>query len=185
MHVVTHRNTEELLANLADVQSSPRDGGSLDLIVARPGEGRRVSLEAGDLTVEDGLVGDDWRGRGSSRTDDGSAHPEMQLTLMNRRFLAFIARDRSRWPLAGDQLIVDFDLSVDNLQPGQRLAIGSAVVEITAMPHTGCRKFADRFGRDAIAFTATDDGRRLRLRGIYAKVVTSGRVTVGDDIRKL
>ena len=155
------------------------------MIVARPAEGERVELEVGELTCEDGLVGDDWRTRGSSRTPDGSAHPDMQLTLINRRFLALVAGDRDRWRLAGDQLVVDLDLGVDNLVPGQRLAVGSAVVEVTPAPHNGCRKFTGRFGADAVRFTASELGRQLRLRGVHVRVVEPGTVRPGSAVVKL
>ena len=117
--------------------------------------------------------------------DDGSAHPGMQLTLMNARAIAVIARERDRWPLAGDQLYVDLDLSPDNLPPGTRLALGSAVVEVTDVPHTGCAKFTERFGTAAIRFVSSPDGRALRLRGMYARIVETGPVRAGDVVRKL
>jgi MOSC domain-containing protein YiiM len=117
---------------------------------------------------------------------DGSAHPEMQLTLMNGRFLDLIAdHDKERWPLAGDQLVVDMDLGLANLAVGQRLRLGTAVVEVTAVPHTGCRKFTDRFGADAVKFANSDIGKGLRLRGIYVKVVEPGTVQTGDFGQKI
>jgi MOSC domain-containing protein YiiM len=108
-----------------------------------------------------------------------------QLTLMNARVIALIAPDRKRWPLAGDQLYVDLDLRPDNLPAGTRLALGSAVIEVTDAPHTGCAKFSGRFGSDAIRFVNSRAGRDLRLRGINARVVEPGRVRAGDTIRKL
>lgn len=155
------------------------------MVVARPAEGERVELEVGELTPEDGLVGDDWRSRGSRRTPDGSAHPDMQIAVVNRRFLALVAGSRDRWRLAGDQLVVDLDLGVDNLAPGRRLAIGSAIVEVTPAPHNGCRKFTERYGADAVRFTASELGRQLRLRGVYVRVVRPGTVRPGDAIVKL
>ena len=83
---------------------------------------------------------------------DGSANPDAQLTLMNARVVALVAGERERWPLAGDQLYVDLDLSADNLPPGTRLAVGSAVIEVTPEPHTGCAKFSARFGSEALRF---------------------------------
>jgi MOSC domain-containing protein YiiM len=136
-------------------------------------------LEA-ELDLVEGLRGDGWRTRGSRETADGSAHPEMQLTLMNARAAELVAGDKDRRALAGDQLYLDLDLSIDNLPPGMRLAIGSAVIEITAPPHTGCRSFTNRFGSDATRFVNSREGKRLRLRGANAKVVQAGIVRWGD-----
>jgi MOSC domain-containing protein YiiM len=103
---------------------------------------------------------------------------------MNARAIALLAQDKSRWPLAGDQLFVDIDLSAANLPPGTKLAIGSAVIQITAEPHTGCRKFAARFGREAIKFVNSRVGKQLNLRGVNAKVVRPGAIKIGDVARK-
>jgi MOSC domain-containing protein YiiM len=139
----------------------------------------------GLLDVEEGLVGDDWRTRGSRSRPDGTADPDAQLTLMSTRVLAAIEPDPTRWPLAGDQLLVDLDLGVDNLPPGTRLRVGEAEVEVTPKPHTGCARFAARFGTDALRWISTPEGRDLRMRGVYVRVVRSGPVRVGDVVRKL
>jgi MOSC domain-containing protein YiiM len=146
--------------------------------------GEREVLPEGELTCEDGLVGDTWRTRGSKRTADGSPHPEMQLNVMSARLVAFLARDPSRRALAGDQLYVDMDLSHANLPAGTRLAIGEAVIEVTAEPHLGCDKFMARFGEAAMRFVNSRVGRELRLRGLNAKVVVPGTVRVGDVVTK-
>jgi hypothetical protein len=176
---------EELEAGLDEIRRSPKDGGVLELIVRRPLVDAREVLEEGELHLSEGLVGDSWKLRGSSRTPDGSAHPDMQLNVMNARAIALVARERHRWPLAGDQLYVDLDLSDENLPPGTRLSIGSAVIEVTPQPHTGCKKFVSRFGLDAMKFVNSPVGRRLRLRGLNARVVRPGRVRVGDAVKKL
>jgi MOSC domain-containing protein YiiM len=155
------------------------------MIVRRPDIGLREVLEFGELDQLTGLVGDTWGTRGSSRTADGSAHPDMQLTLINARLLTLLAQGQDRWALAGDQLVVDLDLSVDNLPPGTRLTLGSATIEVTAQPHTGCDKFAARFGREALKWVNSATGKQLRLRGLNAKVVQSGVIRVGDGVCKL
>ena len=157
----------------------------MELIVRRPAENEREVLTVGVLERDEGLIGDTWRLRGSSRTGDGSAHPDMQLNVMNARAAQLVAGTEDRWALAGDQLYVDLDLSEENLPPGTRLELGSAVIEITEQPHRGCAKFAERFGRDALKFVNSDTGRELRLRGVNAKVIVAGRVTRGGAVRKL
>jgi MOSC domain-containing protein YiiM len=183
--MTTYLTTDELSLHLDAIRESPADEGTVELIVRRPDENEREVLEEGVLDVQEGLVGDMWRRRGSSRTPDGSAHPDMQLTLMNARAVAAVAGDRERWALAGDQLFVDLDLSNENLPAGTRLEVGSAVIEITDQLHTGCAKFTARFGSDAIKFVNKGAGRELRLRGIYARIVEPGTVRPGDAIRKL
>jgi MOSC domain-containing protein YiiM len=166
------------------VRNAPSDEGSVELIVRRPAVDEREVLTEAELVAGEGLAGDTWRQRGSRRTPDGKANPAAQLTLMNARAAALIAGDMDRWPLAGDQLYVDLDLSGENLPPGSRLAIGSALVEVSEEPHTGCAKFNARFGEDALRFVNSPIGRELNLRGINTRVITSGVVRVGDAVRK-
>jgi hypothetical protein len=153
--------------------------------VRRPRVGERDVLEEGQLDLLRGLLGDSWHLRSSTRTADGSPHPNMQLNIMNLRVIALVAQQRERWPLAGDQLYIDLDLSIDNLPAGTRLALGSAVIEVTDQPHTGCQKFVARFGLEAMQLVNSPRGRRLNLRGINAKVVQPGVIRVGDVVRKL
>lgn len=182
---VTHLSTSELRDGLDEVRRSPADHGTVDLIVRRPARGERQVLVEAQLDEVVGLVGDNWLTRGSSRTPDGSADPLAQLNIMNSRAVALISPDPSRRPLAGDQLYLDLDLTPENLPPGTRLALGDAVIEVNASPHTGCAKFAQRFGTDAARFVNAPDGKALRLRGICATVVRSGTVRTGDTVRKL
>ena len=175
-----HRTLRELDDALPTIRSSPSDNGRLEMIVARPAVGERLLLEQGELDEESGLVGDGWQDRGSKSTSDGSSDPEEQLTLINARLIDALAGSKSRWELAGDQLVVDIDLSHDNLPPGSRLRIGTAVVELTAKPHTGCAKFASRFGNDALRFVSGKEAMQERRRGANAKIVKSGTVRVGD-----
>jgi len=180
-----HLTTEELHNGLDEIRRSPRDQGVLKLIVRRPGIGEREVLEQGELDLVQGLVGDTWNRRTSNRSFDGGPHPDMQLNIMNARAIALISQSPDRWQLAGDQLFVDLDLSPANLPPGTRLAIGSAIVEVTAEPHTGCGKFVSRFGVDAMKFVNSTIGRELSLRGINAKVVQPGAIRIGDAVRKM
>ena len=180
-----HLTTEELHAGLEAIRQSPKDEGVLELIVRRPQIGEREVLAEGQLDIVDGLVGDSWSTRGSRRSKDGQAHPDMQLNIMNARVIALVAQERERWHLAGDQLFMDLDLSAENLPPGTRLAVGSAVIEVTAEPHTGCQKFVSRFGLDAMKFVNSPLGRELNLRGINARVVQPGTIRVRDVAKKV
>jgi hypothetical protein len=181
----THLTTDELEAALDAILQSPADAGRLELIVRRPAVNAREVLTEGELSIADGLVGDTWKFRGSSRTSDGTPHPDMQINVMNSRVVALLAKEPSRWALAGDQLFIDLDLSEANLPAGTRLAIGSAVLEVTPQPHTGCGKFVERFGVDGMKFVNNERGRSLRLRGLNARVVQNGTIRVGDMVRKI
>jgi len=181
----THLSMAELEAGLGIIRQSPDDNGILKLIVRRPKVDERELVNEAELDLEDGLVGDTWKIRGNKHTEDGSANIHAQITLMNMRAIALLAQDESRWALAGDQLYVDFDLSEANLPAGSRIAIGSAILEISAVPHTGCLKFSERFGKDAHKFVNSPVGKPLRLRGVNARVVQAGAIQVGDVVRKL
>lgn len=183
--VSSHPTPGQLEAGLEDIRRSPADGGALRMIVQRPAVNEREVVAAGELDTDVGLVGDSWKTRGSRSTPDGSADPAAQLNIMNSRVLALLAQSEERWQLAGDQLIIDIDMSVENLPPGARLSIGSAVIEITEKPHTGCAKFAERFGKNALRFISTQTGKHLRLRGACARVVQSGNIRVGDLVSRV
>ena len=180
-----HLGPAELEAGLQEIRRSPQDSGVLSLIVRRPQSGERELLDAGHLDLTHGLLGDNWKTRGSPSTPDGQAHPERQITIMNSRVIALLARRKDRWALAGDQLYIDLDLSGDNLPIGSRLAIGDAVIEIAAPPHTGCKKFEARFGTDALKFISSPEGKQRKMRGINARVVQPGLIRVGDVARKI
>jgi hypothetical protein len=184
--LVTHLTAAQLEAGLDHIRQAPKDAGELKLIVRRPRVGEREVLEEGQLDLAEGLVGDTWQFRHSTRMPGKDApHPDMQINVMNVRATALVAQDPARWALAGDQLYVDLDLSLENLPAGTRLGIGTAVIEVTSQPHTGCGKFVERFGLDAMKFVNSPVGRSLCLRGINAKVVQAGTIRRGDTARKL
>ena len=176
---------DELENGLSFIAKSPKHKGVLELIVRRPEIGKREVVVEGELDLKHGLVGDNWLSRGYRKTADGSSHPDMQLNIMNSRVISLIAQSKSRWELAGDQFYVDLDLSKDNLPPGTKLALGTAIVEITAEPHLGCKKFIERFGKDAAIFVNSEKGKELNLRGVNAKVLVPGRVSSGSMISKI
>lgn len=180
-----HVTMAELEAGLENIRQSPTDTGVLELIVRRPQVEAREVMEDGELDLVEGLVGDNWKTRGSSQTADGSAHPDMQLNIMNARVIALLAQKKERWALAGDQLYMDLDLSAENVPPGTRLSLGEAVIEVTDQPHTGCKKFAARFGLDALKFISSPVGKQLQLRGINAKVIRTGAIRIGNTVKKV
>ena len=183
---MAHVGAAELAAGLDTIRGAPAEAGSLEMLVRRPMVNGREVVEEGLLTADDGLVGDYWRARGSESTPGGAADPDRQLTVMGSRVVDLLAGgDRTAWPLAGDQLYVDLDLSIANLPAGTQLAIGDAVIEVTEPAHTGCAKFSARFGSDALRFVNSPEGRALRLRGLNARVVRPGTVRRGDAVVRL
>ena len=176
---------QELEAAMDHLRQAPKDNGVVQLIVCRPGVDQREVLEEAELDPVKGLIGDNWLVRGSRKTPDGSAHPEMQINIMNSRVTALVAQEKERWPLAGDQLYIDMDLGRENLPPGSHLAIGSVVLEVSPLPHTGCRKFVARFGMEAMKFVNSPVGIQLCFRGINAKIIQGGIVKVGQTARKI
>ncbi len=174
---VTHLTTEKLTAGLDEVRRSPKEDGVLEMIVSRPGVNEREVLEEAELNAEVGLVGDSWSARG---TATWTPHPSMQIAIMNSRAAELVAQDKDRWPLAGDQLYIDWYLGPENLPPGTQFTLGSATLEVTNQPHVGCVKFVERFGQDAMDLVGSKVGRELNLRGIYTRVVQPGVVRVGD-----
>ena len=182
---IKHLTPEELEAGIDHIRQSPKDNGVLEMIVCRPEIDSRKVLDFAVLDVDQGLIGDSWTRRGSSKSADGGPHPDMQITIMNSRVVALVAQEKERWPLAGDQLFVEMDLSKANLPAGSRISIGSAIIEVTEAPHLGCHKFVDRFGADAMKFVNSALGRELCMRGVHARVVQSGTVRTADIARKI
>lgn len=180
-----HLSREEFNAGLPKILESPDDNGNVMAIVVRTASGERNDVSSCQVSLEGGVHGDHWAKGCWMTTEDGDPHPDVQICIMNSRCIDLIAGERSNWPPAGDNLFVDMDLRPDNLPPGQRLRLGSAIIEITDTPHNGCDQFVERYGRDATVFVNTGKGREYRLRGIYARVVEAGQINVGDTITKI
>lgn len=182
--VTPRASLEDLEKEVPQICQSPKNSGVVEMIVRRPRDGAREVVTEAELDPKFGLIGDNWHARKSRSRPDGGADPEAQLNLMNSRVIARVAGERERWALAGDQFYLDLDLSEENLPPGTCLALGSALIEVTALPHLGCMKFTQRFGPCATAFVNSPLGKRLRFRGINAKIVQAGIVRPGDLVRK-
>ena len=182
---VQYLSMEELEAGLDHIRQAPTDQGILKMIVRRPSVDEREVLQTGELDTEQGLVGDTWNVRVNTHSKDGLANVNKQITIMNARSVALLAQSEERWSQAGDQLYVDMDLSDVNLPPGTQLAIGSAIVQVSPDPHSGCNKFSARFGVEAMKFVNSPEGKRLHLRGINTRVIQAGSIQVGDTVRRV
>jgi hypothetical protein len=177
-----HVPRESLDPHLSALRALGTEEGTLELIVVRPTEGERELAETAELTIEEGLVGDRWQPRFD---ENGAPMRETQLTIASTRLLELIA-EPDRWPLSGDNLLVDMGLDMESLPVGSRLAIGdTVVVQISEVPHTGCAKFSARFGSDALRFINSPEGRELRLRGVNAHVIVPGTIATGDAVRRI
>jgi MOSC domain-containing protein YiiM len=186
----SYRSTAELEAGLDHLRQAPADEGTVCLVVRRPDRtsGAREILEAGELTLDLGLVGDSWLARARPRAVAGGRHLDAQINVMSARMVGLLADSAEEQAYAGDQLYLDLDLSHDNLPTGSRLAFGEpgdggAVIEVSAKPHNGCAKFVTRYGEDAMRFVNNGTGKALRLRGFNARVVVPGLVRPGDTVR--
>ncbi len=185
MESIEHTTSDELNDKMDWLLDSPKDGGVVRGIVVRPATDEREELQEARLSPEGGVEGDRWASTAQRKLKDGRLNPDVQVTLTNARLIELLAKERSRWSLSGDQIYVDMDLSMENLQPGQRLAIGSTVLEISEVPHRGCSKYRSRFGQAGFDLVDSARGRELRFRGVYAQIVKEGTVGVGDQIHKV
>ena len=185
-----HRTAAELEARIDHLRAAPAERGTLDLVVRRPANAEREVLAEGVLDAADGLIGDNWLARATSRALAEGRHLKAQVTVMSSRMIRLLADSDEERALAGDQLYVDLDISYANLPAGSRIALGDpdnggAVIEVSAKPHTGCAKFVRRFGQEAVSFVNSDVGKEMRLRGLNARVVTGGTVRPGDKVRRM
>jgi hypothetical protein len=179
-----HRTRAEIEAGIGPVLQSPAEGAAVEALFSRPAPGKRLDLPALEVSVSGGIAGDHWSLGCWKTLPDGSPDPDVQVSLMNRRMLHLIAGARDNWARAGNNIIVDMDLSIDNLPIGQRLRVGTAELEIGPVANTGCDFFIERYGRDACVFVNTGIAKQKRLRGVYARVVKDGQIRIGDIIRK-
>jgi hypothetical protein len=184
--VTTSPTTTDLEAALDHLRVAPADQGRLTLVCRRPARGERELLDEAVIDVDDGLVGDNWYSRATSRAIAEGRHRDAMITVMSARMAGLLGETDAERAMAGDQLYVDLDLSHDNLPAGSRIAVGDDVVlEVSQKPHAGCAKFKARFGEETVAFVNSEEGVRLRLRGLNARVVQGGVVRPGDAVRRI
>ena len=176
---------DQLQQTLGSILEAPRQDGRLEAITVCPATNARRPVDEARLSPEGGLEGDRWQKACWRKLPDGSSDPKVQLSLINSRLLSLIAGSRDRWALSGDNLVVDMNLTEENLPAGTRFRIGEALVEVSEVPHTGCKKFSSRYGVDALKFVNGRGSKDFRLRGCFVFVVEAGQVRVGDPIRKL
>ncbi len=179
-----HRSRTDLAQALPDIRAAPKDASALEMIVVRQPGGVRRHLQSTHLSLAGGVDGDSWAAGCWMSTEDGKPHPDVQIALMATRSIRAVAGEPEHWALSGNNLFVDLDLSQENMPAGTRLAVGSALLEVTSQRMTGCKSFIAWYGRDACVFVNTGEGKALNTRGVYARVVRDGEVRVGDRVEK-
>jgi MOSC domain-containing protein YiiM len=174
------RTFDELEELWSSVPPPPREIGSVRLLCVRVAPGVHMTPQEVKVTLESGLVGDRWAGNHENDPDR-----EAQVTVMNAAVAELVAAGVQPLHEAGDNILVDLDIGHDNLPAGSRIRVGDAILEITATPHSGCSKFSERFGQDALRWVNWRHWRERRLRGVNTRVVQGGRVRVGDQVERL
>lgn len=172
-----HLSLSELRRGLAQLKPESATDGTLAMIVIRHADGHREEPDEAMLDEIRGLVGDGWERR-------PPRDPQAQLAVTRRAVAELVANGQNA-NMAGDNLFVDMDLSTPGMPIGTRLQIDEAVVEVTPKPHNGCAKYAERFGHDALRFVNEAENRQHNLRGIYWRVIKSGRIRRWAAIRAL
>ncbi len=178
-----HLSHDEIEECIVKVFASPKDEGAVEAIFIRPKMNERKSLQEAQLSPEKGVEGDRWVNLCWVKLKDGSSDPRAQVSLFNSRLMRLIAPDKKFWALSGDNFIVDFDLSA--FHPGQKINLGEAVIEVSDLPHTGCKKFAARYGAAVKNYLDSPKGQNLNLRGVYARILKAGKVSVGDTLNRI
>lgn len=165
-----HLDEAALAAAFATFDAPPTDRGRLDHLVVRGEDGSHEMVDAITLSPERGIHEDRW-GAGDRQ--------DAQVAMMETAVAAGFANGQ---PLAlfGDNLFVDLDLSAANTPPGTRIRVGTAVLEVSADPHTACSTFRLRFGVDAARFSGREPERQLR--GLFLDVVEAGQAERGDAV---
>jgi len=176
---------ESLEARKPWVLDAPKDNAPVLSLCIRPAEGERRFVERIRFDPQAGVVGDRWRWKAWMHLPDGRPDPRIQVCMLGTRVLQLVRREGSSMIHPGDTVIADMDFSEANLPAGQRLQLGSAVLEVSDVFNTGCAKWQERYGPAALRWINRPGNRALRLRGILARVVAPGEATLNDTLRKL
>ncbi len=175
----------ELKAALGHIRAAPADGAAVEMLCLRPGYGERRFVDEITVTRDQGIPGERWQTQPWLRLDDGSPHPGIQISILSRRVLDLVWRDRENTVHPGDTFVADMDLSEDNLPVGQILQAGSAHLQVSDVFNNGCVKWKTRYGVPALEWINLPDHRALRLRGILCRVLRDGVIRNGDRLKKL
>lgn len=181
----THPDLDRLQRALPHVLAAPKDGAAIETICFRPGYNLREFPDRITLTRDRGIPGERWLDRPWMRLADGSPDPRIQVSILGRRVLDLVWRDRDATPHPGDTFIADMDFSQANLPAGTRLALGGAVLRVSDVFNDGCVKWRARYGDAAKHWITLPDNIPLRLRGILCEIVQDGDVKLGDQIFRL
>ncbi len=169
------RTLADIAAAWRALEPSPRGAGTVELITLRLGGGRHECPARVAVSPELGVHGDRW-------SEKRGRNPGAQVTLMNARVARLLAADAAPLDVSGDNFLVDLDIGEEALPVGARLRIGAAIIEVSALPHAGCKKFRDRLGAAALDWVNAVSNQSLRLRGVNCRVIAAGEVAVGDPV---
>lgn len=175
----------ELMAALPDVLAAPKDDAPILQLCFRPGYNQRRFPEALELTRARGIPGERFETAPWARLPDGTGDPRIQVSILPRRVLDLVWRDRDGTPHPGDTVIADLDTTEANLPVGTLLQAGTALLRVSDLFNDGCVKWKVRYGRDAKDWIVQPGHEPLRLRGVLCAVERDGVMRVGDRLRKV
>ena len=181
----TQATAEELAAALPRVLQAPKTGGAVEWLCFRPGFGKRDFVSSLTVTRDQGIPGERWETAPWLKRPDGKGHPGIQVSILPRRVLDLVWRDRDGTLHPGDTFVCDLDTSEANLPEGQHLAVGTAVLRVSEVWNDGCAKWKIRYGEAAYDWIRAPAHRMYRLRGILCSIVADGVIRLGDPLRVL
>lgn len=178
-----HVTSDELTAALPGVLSAPKTGSAVELLCLRPDFGQRHFVDEVTVTRASGIPGERWGTAPWLKLPDGSGHPGIQVSILPRRVLDLVWRDRANVVHPGDTFICDLDMTEANLPVGTLLAVGTAVLRVSDVWNDACAKWKVRHGEAAFDWVRTHP--TLRLRGVLCSVDQDGVIRNGDAVEVL